>query len=356
MPMSVGVDGAVYGVTAGAIDNRAIRSSDGFATTDDGPTFAGRAIIHATRFAERYVVVTAERWAAHSVMEEWRVHVCDTWDPDPDAWDVTATGPTLLNHRLSFGQPATRNGGTLWMLWEYSGGNEHRRFLITEDGGGTWRELTSNTDLGTRGAAGVNAHCHAAAWDPGTDRIFVSVGDGANSGLFFFEGPDWSSPLPADRALQPTAIVPMPAGIITGPDAGYAWAPGAHVGWVDPFRPTDGNYRVQAEVPGSTISPSNQFPTMRYAGDGVETCYLIFPPYPEHQATVPLVIMATGDGGYTWHPVYSEMQGGPEGSGAWWESSIIGPDSGGRIFCYGLDANEAPVLRIAQAPTWTDDT
>ena len=83
---------------------------------------------------------------------------------------------------------------------------------------------------------------------------------------------------------------------------------------------------------------------MRHGADR-DTCYLIYVPYEQYDDTVPTVVMATGDGGHSWHPVFSDLRSGPEGSGAWFERSVLGPSPSSRIGGSGHTLATASVSR-----------
>lgn len=186
-----------------------------------------------------------------------------------------------------------------------------KRLYLSRDGGLTFSVVRQTVD----GAGSVNNHWHATAYDPWGGALWASAGDDTKPPRELSFSLDWgvtwsSLTAPADRHLQPTAIMPFPARMVFGRDSG-GFAPG--LDWWE--RPVSGGQPEggQALAPGlMTFAPDlSAFQVYPDAstwciGRNSDECYTLFPP----RGTGRGAIYATGDGGRSWHRVADVTRAG----------------------------------------------
>ena len=186
-----------------------------------------------------------------------------------------------------------------------------KRLYLSRDGGLTFSVVRQTVD----GAGPVNNHWHATAYDPWGGALWASAGDDTKPPRELSFSLDWgvtwsSLTAPADRHLQPTAIMPFPARMVFGRDSG-GFAPG--LDWWE--RPVSGGQPEggQALAPGlmtfaPDLSAAQVYPDASTwcIGRNSDECYILFPP----RGTGRGAIYATGDGGRSWHRVADVTRAG----------------------------------------------
>ena len=217
-----------------------------------------------------------------------------------------------------------------------------KRLYLSRDGGMTFSVVRQTVD----GAGPVNNHWHATAYDPWGGALWASAGDDTKPPRELSFSLDWgvtwsSLTAPADRHLQPTAIIPFPARMVFGRDSG-GFAPG--LDWWE--RPVSGGQPEggQALAPGlmtfaPDLSAAQVYPDASTwcIGRNSDECYILFPP----RGTGRGAIYATGDGGRSWHRVADVTR-----AGSW----ILASD-GVRVILAKVD----PAREVWSAPLLTWD-
>jgi hypothetical protein len=321
-PRSVGVDGMFYGrhgfdgITPA---NAIFRSGDGFASVEVGYDFTavlpeGEGISWATKTTDGYVAIS------HSVANDTGT----IWFSATFAGPFAAVLSMKATQLLAISRPVVSRitGKTILTVGEYNESAATRSLYGSFDGGQTWSILRTMAPSDTT----RNAHWHASQYDPDTDRIWASHGDGPNGWFGYSDdhGTTWtehrfaaSDPLYTDSGQhQPTVIAPLRQRLALCPDGG-----------------TFDTGIWQADKPGldikAVLSAIVGVPTFEQYGAGPyalsgDECYVAFGP--SGSTTDELVISGTGDGGRSWHNVYTQpLQGGSHTTG------MVGPDSAGRL-------------------------
>ena len=181
---------------------------------------------------------------------------------------------------------------------QYGHGFHTRNMYFSKDMGSTWTVI--NESIITNDSD-VNSHWHTAKFDPYMGRIWAAEGDNSNSAISYSDdfGETWTR-LPG--RYQPTLIHPFPKRVIFGRDRGSA-SPGLDQ-WVRSSKP----FALEDLTDGLTFRRDKKayvnYPSMQITGYGDEA-YIRFP---KHTGIDEQYIYATGDGGESWHCVYSSKQ------------------------------------------------
>lgn len=342
IPLDIGSDGWVYGASRVPGDNTIIRSADGFATRESGPKFSdlgdGRIVRTVTRTAEGYyAVLSGSTWGS----DFSTVWFSENW---ASGWTKVHEMRHVL--QISISRPVPTDEGTVILLGEYGNGDVRRVFL-SRNGGRTWSQIYTHTRK--PGVTETNNHIHHAMFDPDMGRIWVSAGDGLNSYMGY--SADWGAtwtPVPAKLPLidnpgatyrQPTILTPTSSRIISTPDGGVG-----RTGVWEMDKLT-GDARVSYEV--ADTPPFRSYPLHPWVQRG-DVVYILYPPIPSVGFEDHIYIAATGDGGQSWHTIYSQYA--PK-----WEwqfiEGIVGPDKDGRIFMYG-EQDGTPRLHVGWSVGW----
>jgi hypothetical protein len=166
---------------------------------------------------------------------------------------------------------------------------------LSSDGGQTWNIIKTTTVVD----ASVNSHWHTAQFDPYNGRIWASEGDGDNRAINWSDdfGRTW------DRIIgthQPTLIAPFPTQVFFGEDASIQ-KPGLTV---YKKRPTEHPVTINEALTFRTDKSANwNYPEGPYYPTG-RIGYILFTPKTEPLNDMQY-IYATGDGGNSWHCVWS---------------------------------------------------
>lgn len=298
--------------------NALIRSDDGFVTVEVGADLtaslpAGEGLSWATNTTDGYVAVS------HSVANDTGT----IWHSASFAGPFVAKVTMKATQLLAIARPVTsrRTGKTVILVGEYNSGGTARKLYGSFDGGVTFSTLRT----GTVNNPVVNSHWHNSAYDVEHSRIWASHGDGANAWCGYSDdhGTTWTEHtitegenLGVVGAHQPTAIIPLRHRLAMAPDSGAL-----DTGIWQATKPGLTLAAVHTTIPG--VETYDQYGQAPYALDGDE-CYVAFGP--SGADTDALHVAATGDGGRSWHNVYTQpLNGGAHTSG------IVGPDAAGRL-------------------------
>lgn len=175
----------------------------------------------------------------------------------------------------------------------YGTGQVARDLVVSTDRGVTFEVVKKTQNLTS---VNGNSHWHDVAYDAYRGWIWASEGDGANSAVWYSEdlGSSWKK-LPDKE--QPTAIVPFSDRIVFGRDG---WHAGVDVLEI----PDSQSYAFGSIKP---LKDANRAMGANYFARKPVTysdeSYMSFEVY--ESATQPSVVIATGDGGRSWHGVWS---------------------------------------------------
>jgi hypothetical protein len=292
VPMSVGDDNYLYGLNHG--NKRMIRSNDGFESIESGYDFFGNGIgvpEFVTKTPTGYLVyvnhndgLTASVWHSDSftdgfekVLDLTNGYVAGGFIPRP--W-----------HNIERG---------IVMVAEYSTEKDITRYpraWISRDGGLTWKMIDQLKDKDPS----TNFHYHAMCYDPWQSRIYLSNGDQVNAELKYSD--DWGETWHKieDDNTQPTLLEPMAKRVVSCPDAFDVVSINTIEKQVNndftikPFMrkaikisniPAYGNFG-KGPV-GGLVGSDEMYITFSESGSGVKKCFIV----------------ATGDGGESWHLV-----------------------------------------------------
>ncbi len=229
------------GTTWTSVRSFANRVVQGIFETDDGEALV---ITNGTAGSPGYIY-RSSGWAASHTAATWTETLATVGGNLRPYWNG--------GHPWSFGDDTIRAGSSAWgVVSEYgvqtdTNGDQTskgRRVYWTSDYGATWTQVL---DIYTRYPGVYGLHCHAVAYDPYWDRIWLTYGDTvaaegtANTQLLYSDdhGATWAPvPLPEDwvSATQPALTQSTPIaitadtillgsdnfpGYITIPRAGY---------------------------------------------------------------------------------------------------------------------------------------
>ena len=347
VPMSIGTDGGVYGST-GLGSKTVARSYDGFVSVESGATLPSvGTIIMCRQTREGYYAITSGESlygspgsnTAYSFGSEiwFSTNFASGWSKVADAGRMQG---------VSVGAVPVYDpdvGGTICLAGEYSNtsGQTHQLWLST-DGGQSWSVILSRPAVDPT----KNNHFHGSCYDPITRRIYAAHGDAENAwfgysadlGLSWVDVPAVGMPPPSITAYhQPVVVAPALAGIVTTPDA------------------TDGSAGVwmvsrtgHVNVPTINLPqlPYDQYAEMPVGGDGRNIVYTVHPMRGTRTSNK-VYVLATGDGGRTWHTVFEAAQSANE----YYERGVVGPDRAGRIYIH-CRQDAANKLFVGSALKW----
>lgn len=335
MPLSVGVDGYVYGA-ASTSSLVIVRSSDQFGTTETGYDLSAAGatgtIVYVGKVTEGYVAITSD-----AVAKAWRSNSFAS------GWSLVATFSKPVA-TFTVSRPYYLSGtGTIISAGEYKIDDTDAKLWVTTNGGTSW----ANKRTHVKAQAVTNNHYHGSGYDPVSGRIYAAAGDGANAWFGYSEdlGANWTS-LPAlgeppesdTLYMQPVLVAPLPANIATTPDAtGQSGivSLSRDTGYLSPALVTVelGGYKQYGQAP--------------YAYDGDSEAYVLIPQsgnFPESDTTF---IAGTGDGGRSWHTVYSAAEVDADD----YTKGMVGPDGDGKIM-YSAIISGTRTLFVADPVTW----
>ncbi len=176
---------------------------------------------------------------------------------------------------------------------EYSHTSHMKKIWISEDGGESYRVLKEGDTLSSG-----NNHWHCVVYDPYSDGIWASQGDGLNARTYYTPdyGETWEEPI---LGHQPTLIKPFKDRVIFGEDSSSK--PSGFFEWV---RSDERPIVFRESVIFSNLGAYNYYPTnTNWYSDNPDEYYMNFPP--RGAETVNNYLYATGDGGNSWHLVYN---------------------------------------------------
>lgn len=175
----------------------------------------------------------------------------------------------------------------------YGRGQVARDLIVSKDRGNQTFTVVKKTQNLT--SPNTNSHWHDVAIDPYRGYIWAAEGDGPNASIHYSDnwGETWQR-VPGNE--QPTAIIPFPDKVVFGRD-------GKLVG-VDVINFDDSlNLAMEAPKDYQDFSKvqASQFYARKPVIDGLEA-YMSF----EVTTAIkqPKMVVATGDGGDTWHSVW----------------------------------------------------
>lgn len=336
---SVGIDGVPYGVGNAKI----FRTYDGYITREDGEMLSNLGsgvIIMVTKTKYGYLVIR-----------------------DKSVWFSTSFGSGYIktletDERGNFMQMNSFIHNTeeecIILLSEYAQvpvvPGKNRRVFLSMDGGQTFNVIH---ELPTPIDAGQNHHYHTAIFDPYDRRIWVSIGDGVNDLLIYSDdlGENWYS---VDATFegshqQPTCIIAFPDRVALLPDR--QTPPSIFSFQKDRYYNLPNVSNLKLEYTYGILTHTLDTATLTYsfrpiAQKGIEAYFTV----PGDDTTAnptknPLMIVGTGDGGKTWHKLWTKSGGRKSRTG------IIGPDKHGRLYCQWLSQHER-VTFVFKKPKW----
>jgi len=351
IPSSLGADGFVYGVVADS--NIIWRSDDGMETIEEVEyDFFSEGYYYpywVTKTEAGFVVITGNRYGASSPGPNiGAVFFSELFDSGyvlktpftpnhtPSEFGITYYHGKAISEQIILiaerGFPAE--------------GEELGKIRGTFDGGRTWRIVS---EYGEVVNSDQNTHFHTCAYDPYRGRIWISRGDGDNGKLLISDdlGSTWREVKPENNLgrtkFQPTLLLPLANNIIFGPDGGFG------VGVLK--IPVDKTYYNKEEhfalVEGAFCWDqkwaASQYPISSYAVDG-NVAYVVMDS--TYYGNGKSFVMATGDGGNTWHTVagfnYSHVLG----------RGIIGPDANGNLYGIWNTTEEPNTTAIFDMIEW----
>lgn len=189
------------------------------------------------------------------------------------------------------GIATTRSG--IVLASAYGTGQIARDLVVSTDRGVTFKVVKKTQNLTS---VNGNSHWHDVAYDAYRGWIWASEGDGANSAVWYSEdlGASWKK-LPDKE--QPTAIVPFSDRIVFGRDG---WHAGVDVLEI----PDSQSYAFGSIKP---LKDANRAMGANYFARKPVTysdeSYMSFEVY--ESVSHPSIVIATGDGGRSWHGVWS---------------------------------------------------
>lgn len=315
VPMSLGKDDYFYGIKPYRGGN-VVRSNDAFATHETGPDFEER-IYNVTKTSAGFVVVTKHA-----------IHFSTTFGSGYTtvlALD-SLTDPGFDEICIEYHQSGV--GRDVFLVGEYSQekDNVHKLYL-SQDGGQTWTKIKDGQIVDNT----VNAHWHHATFDPYTGNIFASLGDGVNRALYLSRdmGQNWIE-LSDQNYYQPTLLIPFIDRIYNGPDSNVNMGVYSITKKQSRLIGDDDFLNEEFFVIDETITAGLGFPTQPYARKGNET-YIVYPSKLD-QPGAPVYIVATADGGETWHIVYGTKLTSPGSD--WMHQGIVGVNPDGLMMSY----------------------
>lgn len=308
----------------------------------------------------------------NDIADTGRILFSPSWGTSGATWSVRKI--TRAMTREFVGKRATLpDGKTFLAFGEYFGGvqppggdpnnSATRALWATFDGGLTIQALHV---LPALGAADVNNHWHDTAYDPIGDDIYVAHGDHANAAFLWADRADAQANGPAatwhtiaadgtpftsgERTVapqmpQPTVILPLDPAMVFAPDSGSV-APGL-TAMTRRGSITEQATTFPVDLPG--LVAYQQYGRPPYAVSASRrTAFVAFPPVASSgNAPDTFAILGTGDGGVSWHELYTR---GPLGADQWL-NGLVYDESGGWLYTYARVGGVSQVYRARQ-PGW----
>ena len=164
-----------------------------------------------------------------------------------------------------------------------------------------------------------NNHWHNITYDPYSDGVWASQGDGDNSRVYYTT--DWGATWQSVLGTHPTDIFPFEDKVVFGRDK-TGERPG-----MDKWMRNEGSFTQVTEVFNFRNDKwsFNFYPSRsNWYSDNPDVYYILYPPHEptEHKSYV----YGTGDGGDTWHLIYN---------GDLATSSMTGIDKNGYVYGIG---------------------
>lgn len=336
---NIGVDGIPYGFT----NSRLFRTYDGYLTREEGETITNvgtGTVVQFTKTKYGYIVIREKSVWFSTSFESGYTKTLETDE----------RGNFIGMNTFIYNKPEE----CVILLCEYLNvpivEGKNRRVFLSMDGGQTFtviHQLEPTID------PSFNHHYHTAIFDPYDRRIWVSIGDGSNGKLIYSDdlGENWHevNAFFGGSHQQPTGIIAFPDKIAILPDR--QTPPSILSYQKDIFYNVPNVSNLQLDYTYGILTHTIETGTLPYsfrpiAQKGIEA-YFTVPGNGEGvgERNVPLVIVGTGDGGKTWHKLWTKSGGRQSRTG------IVGPDKHGRLYCQWL--SESPrVTYVFKKPKW----
>ena len=353
VPMGLGCDGFIYG-GSGAGRRQLVKSDNGFEAISPGANMADETGDSA------FVVQSVNRTKAGYVVVGRReidgVRRGSVWFSesfDGGFTEVLLADKTFAVHSISYYNQGSELEDIV-ILGEYTivsftgeQPSPHKLYL-SKDGGQNFEVVKETKVIDPR--QDVNSHWHHSIYDPYTGRIFASNGDGENRDMYVSDdlGKTWKEMRTPENEYgltslqQPTLLIPTSKKILLGPDLN---TPGALLSLVRDEEYTQvhwqgsENWKLNWEITVDETHAQVFFPQQPYGISGDEI-YVLFPSSAGN-TDKRFYVVASGDGGNTWHKVYGLRL--PNGS---MNEGIVGPDNNGYLCAY---VNTGTTTRIWRA-------
>jgi|GEM_PF-3163051 len=226
---------------------------------------------------------------------------------------------------------------------QYGMGTDHvRNMYLSTDMGLTW-EVINQSQITTPGD--LNSHWHTAKYDPYMGRIWAVEGDSSNKAISYSDdlGKTWVRL--SGGIYQPTLIYPFPKRVVFGRDRGIS-PPGIDQ-WIRSDVPFEQKYITESLSFREDKFAYQNYPSQQISGYGEE----IYINFTKRSDIDEQYIYATGDGGESWHCVYS----GSVGTGIPYLGNPSGVTADGKIafalYGYGEGGLSTPLV-YADAIEW----
>lgn len=350
IPSSIGADGYVYFM--GGVSERTIyRSNDSLATIEEGSTFStpsGR-IKYVTKTHAGYVVVMGTAGGLAG-----RIYFSESFD----------SGFTeVLLGDLPFTTMSTGfyNQGSaledIGLVGEYVSNNPNvvHKLYLTKDGGRTWKHTLSTTIVDDS----VSAHWHCCGYDQYSGRLFASCGDGDNRNLFLSDdmGDTWKAiknfkadniDLNKGHLFQPTLIIPTAERLSMSPDSTTVAGIMSLMRDKNYTSPTSEEWLLKWEHSIVPELAAYQFGVSPYVISN-KAIYVLCPQ--SGSGNKKNFIVASGDGGNSWHNVYvSNLEGVAQ-----MNYGVVGTDINGYIYSRVINNGVKYIIR-AKELEWISST
>lgn len=340
IPISIGFDGGVYGMRGLTGANRIHRTFDGYNTSEDGFDFSplletGDYLTYVCQMPGGYVVV-----ASNSSNYTAKVFHSESFT---DGFNKVLDIPNGLINSWGVAPPIFEYGRGLLMLSEYAQDSTDKYVYITKDGGATWQHLIKNDvkDPAER------CHWHSATFDNARSRFYVSQGDNTNTKLKYSDdlGQTWHEIVyDLDTPLQPTVMPILNDRIIYSPDrAAYPvsiWQSDIDQS-METFNDPERFEVYHAYTITTTVGAHKQFGGYPIINTGSEMIMSFADRGANNQRTY---FVATGDGGNTWHNIFTFDWSGSNGAGGA-HRGIVGYDKNGYMYIHTQFDGEHRILK-----------
>lgn len=332
VPMQLGMDGYYYGARPFR-GNLIFRSNDGFASYETGPNFSTIGNGHRPQSVHKtkdgYVVIT-----------ESQIFFSDTFG---SGYTPTLTLPEgspgfakiCIDYRYS------GVGKDVFLVGEYSSmKNTPHNLYISLDSGQTW-SLTLSTIVVDET---TNCHWHHAISDPYSGNLYAANGDGPDNRAQYISednGETWTA-MTEENYYQPTFMLPFSDRIVISPDSNVMMSQYNLLKRSSGL--TGGNeHKMELGISiDEKIASSAGYATRPAATLNANEAYIVHPALIS-QPGAPAYIVATGDGGNTWHNVYGvKMNKGA----VRFHEGIVGVDETGHFYAYFRYDGEYYILKF----------